>query len=204
MIVVAAGSSSRFDGDKMLTMVGGVALVAMTVVRVSPLVDQCVLVCRADQIDQLKGLALAAVIVPGGPTRTDSEVAGLSALTGDPDLIGIHDGARPNVSPALIERLFEQAALVGGAVPVVPPSAVLIDGDTHASMSDLMAAQTPQVFRGPGLVECYRMASMEGFLGHDTHEVVSRYGSLEVAAVPGEGTNIKVTRLSDLAEIIPR
>ena len=204
MIVVAAGSSSRFDGDKMLTMVGGVALVAMTVVRVSPLVDQCVLVCRADQIDQLKGLALAAVIVPGGPTRTDSEVAGLTALTGDPDLIGIHDGARPNVSPALIERLFEQAALVGGAVPLVPPSAVLIDSDTHASVSALMAAQTPQVFRGPDLVECYRMASMEGFLGHDTHEVVSRYGSLEVAAVPGEGTNIKVTYPSDLAGIIPR
>ena len=204
MIVVAAGSSSRFDGDKMLTMVGGVALVAMTVVRVSPLVDQCVLVCRADQIDQLKGLALAAVIVPGGPTRTDSEVAGLTALTGDPDLIGIHDGARPNVSPALIERLFEQAALVGGAVPLVPPSAVLIDSDTHASMSALMAAQTPQVFRGPDLVECYRTASVAGFVGHDTHEVVSRYGSLEVAAVPGEETNIKVTFPSDLAGIIPR
>lgn len=203
MIVVAAGSGSRFERDKMLTPIDGLPLVAITVARIRPHVDQCVLVCRADQLERVGDLDLDVTVAVGGPTRTTSEIAGIKALVGNPDLIGIHDGARPNLSPPLMEELFETARLVGGAVPVVPAAALLLDKESLSPIEGVMAAQTPQVFRGRELVSAFRQAQTGGFSGQDTVDVVHRYTDLDVAAVDGDPTNIKVTYPSDLARVMP-
>lgn len=203
MIVVAAGSGSRFESDKMLTPVDGHPLVAITVARVKPHVDQCVLVCRADQVERIRDLELGVTVAVGGPTRTTSEIAGVFALVGSPRLIGIHDGARPNLSPPLLEELFETARLTGGAVPVIPAGGLLLDNATLSPIEGVMAAQTPQVFRGRELTQAYRRADAEGFSSRDTADLILEYTNLEVAAVDGDPTNFKVTYPSDLARVIP-
>lgn len=64
----------------------------------------------------------------------------------------------------------------------------------------LRAVQTPQVFRAAELVEGYRLAEQAGFEGVDTAETVQRFTALEVALVPGDARNIKVTFVEDLLE----
>jgi 2-C-methyl-D-erythritol 4-phosphate cytidylyltransferase len=201
MIVVAAGTGNRFTGDKMMATVDGRPLVALTVARVRDHVDRCVVVCREEQLEALSRLDLGVDLTVGGPTRTASEIAGLAALTEEPDLIGIHDGARPNPGPRLVERLFEEAARVGGAVPVVPAPALVLDRETLQPVPGLMAAQTPQVFEGPALIRSYREAEAAGYSGQDTLDVVSRFASVPVVAVPGEATNLKVTFPEDLEKV---
>jgi 2-C-methyl-D-erythritol 4-phosphate cytidylyltransferase len=203
MIIVAGGSGSRFSNDKMLTPVDGRPLVEITVERVRPHVRQCVLVCRADQLAMVESMQLGVRLAVGGPTRTTSELAGLKALGRAPTLIGIHDGARPNVGPHLIEELFETAKKVGGAVPIIEPSSMLIDRETLEPLDGVYGVQTPQVFHARELIDAYVLADEEGFSGHDTLEVIQRFTSLEVAAVEGSPTNIKVTYPGDLARVIP-
>ncbi|HSK07602.1 MAG TPA: 2-C-methyl-D-erythritol 4-phosphate cytidylyltransferase [Acidimicrobiia bacterium] len=198
MIVVAAGSSVRFGGDKLMSEVAGVPLVAHTVSAVIDHVDRCILVCREDQVAALARLDLGVALVPGGPSRTASEMAGLAAL-GDPAvLIGVHDGARPLVPGALIDHLFETAARVGGAVPVVEPALPLVRKSDLTPVSRAWVAQTPQVFRGEQLLAAYVAAAKMGYEAQDTAEIAQRFGSLVIVAVPGEPGNIKVTEPGDL------
>ncbi len=200
MIIVAGGASSRFGGDKLMTAIEGRPLVMHTVAAASRYVDQCVLVCRDDQVETLRDLASEVEVVAGGETRTASEMAGLSAIGPEIDLIGIHDGARPLVSPELIATLFAAAADTGGAVPVLPAVGPIV------SRVDLRAvpavvAQTPQVFQARPLAEAYRIAEAQGFQGHDTADVVLAFSDVVIAAVAGDPSNIKVTFPADLETV---
>lgn len=197
MVIVAAGSSTRFGADKLMSDISGQPLIAHTVGAVKSTVDFCVLVARDDQIPELKALDLGIEIVPGGATRTESESAGLAAIPTN-RLIGIHDGARPAISQDLIDQLFEAASLHGGAVPGLPPRAALIERDGLTPVTDAVAVQTPQVFWGPELKSAYQAASKSGFTGYDTADVVRNFTDLQVAVIPGDPQNIKITYPEDL------
>lgn len=197
MIVVAAGSGVRFGEDKMMLQVAGLPLVAHTVAAVSGHADRCILVCRPDQMPALSELAPGVDLVPGGPTRTASEMAGLEAVGEATSLIGIHDGARPLVGPALVEQLFDTAARLGGAVPVVEPG-LLVRRSDLVKIDNAVVAQTPQVFRGEDLLAAFAAAADVGFVGADTAEVVRRFGTLEIGTVLGDPGNIKVTEPEDI------
>ncbi|MGI9609344.1 MAG: IspD/TarI family cytidylyltransferase [Acidimicrobiia bacterium] len=199
-IVVAAGASTRFNGDKMMIEVAGLPLVAHSVRSLQKHVGVCVLVCREDQQDRLSDLDLGAELVIGGATRTESELSGLAAVGGMPDVVGIHDGARPLVTSELIEELYQAAASTGGAVPVLDPELPLVKR-TNLEPAGAMVVQTPQVFRTAPLLSSFVKAAKDGFNGHDTADVVSRYSKAEIAAVPGDPTNIKVTYPEDLERV---
>ncbi len=201
MIVVGGGSSSRFGSDKLMTEVAGRPLIAHTIAALKDHVDVCVLVCRADQQAELDSLDLGVTIVPGGATRTNSEMAGLTALGGEYDLIGIHDGARPLISRDLVERLFNKADEVGAAVPALAPDTLLIDRRSLRPVQDATTAQTPQIFRGPALLAAYVRAAQTEFEGYDTVEVIHEFSDLTIAVVPGDPLNIKVTEPADLEKV---
>lgn len=201
--MVGGGSSSRFGSDKLMAPIAGEPLMAHTVRAVEPSVDRLILVCRHDQREELAALELGVELAEGGPSRTASEMSGLSLVDNSDGLVGIHDAARPLVQPELIERLFSEADRVGGAIPVLEPEGTLVDRASLEPAPNAFAAQTPQVFRAVELLAAYRLASEEGFEGHDTAEVVHRYSSLEIAAVPGDASNIKVTCPADL-EVVER
>ena len=153
MIVVGGGSSTRFGSDKLLAPVLGRPLVAHTIDAVAGHVDRCVVVVRPELVEEVRALAPDVDVTPGGASRTLSEMAGLAALGESVDLIGIHDAARPAASGALIEKLFDTAESVGGAVPVVPTDVMIIDRRTHLPVPALSRAQTPQVFWARELID---------------------------------------------------
>jgi len=201
MVVVAAGSSVRFGEDKMLRMVAGKPMVGHTVAAVIGHVDRCILVCRPDQMSVLSGLGTSVELISGGPSRTTSELAGLEAIGEPAGLIGIHDGARPMVPADLIETLFEAAARVGGAIPVVKPSSPIVGRSDLAPVEDTFFAQTPQVFRGEPLMAAYAAAADGGYEAQDTAAIVRRFAEIEIEAVPGDPSNIKVTFPDDFEMI---
>jgi len=201
MIVVGAGSSHRFGSDKLMSPVAGMPLIAHTVTAVIGRVDTCILVCREDQVPALDRLGLGAVLVPGGPTRTASEMAGLAAIGDRANLIGIHDGARPLVAPDLIEALFEAAARFGGAIPIVEASIPLVHKSTLTTVEGPVLAQTPQVFRGEELVDAYLRAARIEYQGQDTAEIAQKFTGLEIRGIPGDPSNIKVTFPEDLVTV---
>lgn len=198
MIVVAGGSATRFGGDKLMVEIAGRPLISHTVAAVSRAVDTTVVVARADLVEPMTELGLDAAITAGGATRTASELAGLATLGREYDLIGIHDAARPLVSPDLVERLYMKADEVGGAVPTLEPSQFLIDRRRLEPATGLVTVQTPQVFRGPELLAAFVHAARTGFEGHDTVEVLERFGEVDIAAVEGDPENLKVTFQDDL------
>ncbi|MGH3649439.1 MAG: IspD/TarI family cytidylyltransferase [Acidimicrobiia bacterium] len=204
MIVVGAGSSTRFGTNKLMVEVGGRPLIAHTIDAVREYVDVFVVVCRAEVVTRVEKLATGAIVTPGGATRTLSEMAGLAALGAGFDLIGIHDAARPSPEGVTIERLFTIADKTGGAVPVIAPERLIVDKETLRPVPGLARAQTPQVFRGGDLASAYLKAAQSGFEGHDTHEVMERFGEVIVVAVSGDETNVKVTYPADLETISDR
>ena len=187
----------------MLTMVAGKPLVAHTVAAVIGHVDRCILVCRTDQMPLLAPLVPGADLVAGGPSRTASELAGLEAIGEPARLVGIHDGARPMVPADLIETLFETAARVGGAVPVVPASGPIVRRSDLAPVENAVIAQTPQVFRGEPLLAAYAAATVVGYEAQDTAAIARRFSDIDIEGVPGDPDNLKVTVPGDLDLVRP-
>ena len=141
--------------------------------------------------------------VAGGATRQDSVAAGLAALAGDPpDLVLVHDGARPLIPPGTIAALVAALAEHPGAIPALAVAETLKraeDGLVAATVprENLVRAQTPQGFRFADLVAAQRFASAPVT---DDASVLEAAG-MRVALVAGHPDNIKITWPEDLARM---
>ena len=193
-VVVAGGSGSRFGRPKQLEPLGRARVVDHAVAGVAPYVAGTVLVVPRE----LLGLAdlPGDVLVPGGTSRSASVRAGLEAVPADVDYVLVHDGARPLVGAAVVDRVV--AALVEGAdgvVPVVPVTDSLRTTDGRAVDRDaFVAVQTPQGFRA----EVLRRAHAAGADATDDATLVDRAGG-RVVHVAGDPGNLKITVPADLA-----
>ncbi|HUP15667.1 MAG TPA: IspD/TarI family cytidylyltransferase [Acidimicrobiia bacterium] len=145
--------------------------------------------------------------VAGGVTRHQSEVSAIEFLAtaieaGAIDLIAIHDGARPFMTFELLDACIEAAVRFGGAVPGMPPEAPLYRMEEGAAVpldgDALIRVQTPQVFKARPLLDAYRASGEAGFEGVDTAETMEKFGTVEVAIVPADERNMKVTFVEDL------
>jgi 2-C-methyl-D-erythritol 4-phosphate cytidylyltransferase len=159
------------------------------------------------RLDHLTGDGPPLSTVAGGATRHQSEVSAIEFLAtaidaGAIDLIAIHDGARPFMTFQLLQACVEAAVRFGGAVPGMPPEAPLYqmeDGAAQPLASDaLIRVQTPQVFKARPLLGAYRASVEAGFEGIDTAETMEKFSTVEVAIVPGDERNMKVTFVEDL------
>ncbi len=148
-------------------------------------------------------------VVAGGPSRHESEYAGLTALSdaidaGDIEIVAIHDGARPFMTLDLLDTVIEAARRTGGAIPglTVEEPLFRVEGETASLLEPetLRRVQTPQAFRATPLLEAYRRAGATGYHGVDTAETIERYSDLSVSVVPGDPHNIKVTFVEDFFE----
>lgn len=198
MIVVAGGTATRFGGDKLMVEIAGRPLLSQSIDAVSSSADLVVVATRQDLLDRVKRLAPDAIVVKGGQSRTDSEIAGLAAVGPEFDLIGIHDGARPLVQAELIEDLYQTAQRVGGAVPSLEMPDLVVERRSLEPVDDVVRVQTPQVFRGPQLMAAFVRAAQTGFEGHDTVDVMMEYSDLPIEAVAGDPDNVKVTFPQDV------
>jgi 2-C-methyl-D-erythritol 4-phosphate cytidylyltransferase/2-C-methyl-D-erythritol 2,4-cyclodiphosphate synthase len=138
--------------------------------------------------------------VPGGATRHTSVRAGLEALAADPpDVVLIHDGARPLVPRGTIPALLEALRTHPGAIPALPVADTLKRGEAGVIAATvpregLFRAQTPQAFRFAAILAAHRAAAAEAT---DDAALLEAAG-LPVALVEGSERNLKITRPEDL------
>lgn len=137
-------------------------------------------------------------MVAGGATRWHSVYNGLQTIREDA-VIFVHDGVRPLLSTELVHNCYEQALLVGSAVPVVDSKdsvRVMTGGDSTAiERSRVKLVQTPQTFLSSVLLPAFAKEYKESFT--DEASVVEAYGG-KVFLLNGEAENIKITTPLDL------
>ena len=135
-IIVSAGQGRRFGGNtpKNFLSLCGRPMLLRTVDRflAARTIDNLIIVVAADQLSRARALldedaalqkAGAYLLQTGGATRQESVRRGLEMTGADCDIVVIHDGARPFVSPELIDRCVETAQDKGAVVGGVPPPA---------------------------------------------------------------------------------
>ena len=165
-ILVAAGSGSRFGAEtpKQFLPLAGKPVIRHAAEALAAHVDLLQPVGDAAAIaTALAGLPHLPP-VPGGATRQDSVRAGLEALAPHaPDIVLVHDAARPLIPPGTIPALLAALEHSAGAIPAVPVADTLkrvADGRITATVprDGLYRAQTPQAFRFPVLLAAHRAA----------------------------------------------
>ena len=208
-VIVAAGSASRMGGiDKVMAPLGGEPMILRTVrtFQNCGAIKEIVVVTREDLIlpitELCGGFDKVRAVVRGGDSRQASVKLGLSAFTDKMELAAVHDGARPLVSEAVIDRTVRAAHTYGGAAPVVSVKDTIkvFEGGFIASTPDretLRAVQTPQVFDLDLLRGALEKADKDGAAVTDDCSAVERLG-LKIRLVEGEERNLKVTTPMDL------
>lgn len=199
-LVVAAGQGRRFGSDKIWQPLGGLPLVAWSVraLAAAPSVGQLVLVVAPERLAAARMLlerlqVWAGVACAGGARRQDSVRAGL-AHVGDWPWVVVHDGARPFVTPDLVEAGVRAAEATGAAVAAIPVTDTVkqVQDETVVATlerASLRAVQTPQVFRRDLLVRAHQQADDEVT---DDAALVERLG-VAVRVFAGASENLKVT-----------
>ncbi|MBQ2263341.1 MAG: bifunctional 2-C-methyl-D-erythritol 4-phosphate cytidylyltransferase/2-C-methyl-D-erythritol 2,4-cyclodiphosphate synthase [Loktanella sp.] len=204
-IIVAAGRGTRAGTEipKQWQRLGSrsIAAHAMQPFAVHPGIAGLVLVLHPDDINSnLWQDTPPAQVVAGGATRKQSVMAGLAAVPAGTTQVLIHDAARPLVTAAIIDRVLAALATHQGAAPAVAVTDTLWHGDAGnvtgvQDRSGLYRAQTPQGFHLAPLLAAHQM-----HVDDATDDVgVARAAGLDVAIVPGDESNIKVTSPGDFA-----
>lgn len=212
-LVVAAGKSERMgpDVDKAFLSLGTRPVLAYSLLALEqcPMIDGVILVVRKDRLDAARGLAQVfgcdkvRSIVPGGASRQDSVMSGLSELGDDVRMVAVHDGARPCVTPALIGETVKMAKRHGSGVAAVKITDTVKEVERGMVVSrtvdrnKLWAVQTPQTFRVDLLTRAYEYVEKKKLTVTDEAAAVEALGE-PVHLVPASPSNIKITAPEDL------
>ncbi len=145
------------------------------------------------------GFTKNIVFVAGGDTRFQSVKNGLGQVK-EPAIVFVHDAVRCLLTPALIQRCYQQALEKGSAIPAVSSTDTvrLIKGERNElfDRENVMLIQTPQTFQSDTLLTAFKQEYNPSFT--DEANVVEASGK-PVFLVDGEFENIKITRPLDLA-----
>jgi len=207
VIVVAGGKGLRMGGEipKQFFLLNGLPILMRTI-KVFTSTDpkiKVVLVLPKNQVEYWKSLCVEHKftidhqLAFGGDTRFHSVKSGLSHV--ENGLVAIHDAVRPLVSDQTIKVCFEQAAIRGNAVPVIPVNDSIrkVDGSENqlVNRDDYRIVQTPQVFQTALIKDAFSQPYDASFT--DDASVLESNGGL-VNLVSGNFENIKITRPSDV------
>ena len=221
-LIVAAGRGHRVGGPlpKQYRPLAGRAVLGHSVRRFAahPLIDRVRVVINPadrplydDAVRESGGAAGGKLLAPvaGGESRQDSVRCGLESLAqASPDLVLIHDGARPLVSAAVIDGTLDALDTHDGAVAALPlsdslkraaPDGAVPDGTVVAGAvprESLWRAQTPQGFRYPAILDAHRRAAGRALTDDAS---VAESAGLSVALTPGDEDNLKITTEQDFA-----
>jgi len=204
-LLVAAGTGSRLGAEtpKQFLSIAGRQVIRHAAEALAREVSLIQPVGDAEPIAAaLAGLDVLP-IVAGGATRQDSVRAGLEALAAHaPDIVLVHDAARPVIPPGTIPALLAALNSAPGAIPAVPVADTLkrgVAGQSGGTVAreNLFRAQTPQAFHFPLLLALHRAAQP----GATDDAAILEAGGHAVALVPGHEDNIKLTYKEDLVRL---
>ena len=206
-ILVAAGSSRRMGFDKLAAQLAGKPVLrrSLEALLAARSVRSVVLVCPADRWSLLEGMEFTKPVirVDGGADRHESVAAGLAAIHTDAELVAVHDGARPLVSPDDIDRCVEAAAEHHAATLAKRATETMKRSDADdlslesVDRENLWCMETPQVFSAELLRAAYQKIASEKLAVTDEVSALQRIGK-RVKFIPSTTPNLKITTPSDL------
>jgi 2-C-methyl-D-erythritol 4-phosphate cytidylyltransferase/2-C-methyl-D-erythritol 2,4-cyclodiphosphate synthase len=213
-LLMAAGSGTRFGAaqpKQYLPLLGRpVIRHAAEALLAEGLVDILLPVCAAGEEGRIAALLDGLPVLPavaGGATRQASVRAGLEALAGRapevvPEVVLVHDAARPVVPRGTIPSILEALRAAPGAIPAQPVADTLKRGEGRAILgtvarAGLFRAQTPQGFRFGALLAAHRAAGGEATDDAQLLELADE----RVVLVAGSETNVKITFPEDLERV---
>ncbi len=213
VIIAAAGSSRRMEGrDKLWTPLAGRITLARTidVFEASDLINNIVLVLSSERLDdttrlcQQEGWSKITSIVEGGNRRQDSVRNGLDSLAQlapTTQWVMIHDGARPFVTPGILETGLKTAQECNAAIAAVPVKDTIKQVEqgwisSTLDRSQLWAIQTPQIFSFHLIRHAYQTVPFE--LEFTDDAALLEHLGTRVAIFKGSYRNIKITTKEDL------
>lgn len=208
-IIVAGGTGQRMGTvvPKQFLAIEGKTILLHTIDQfVAAFSDiNFVIVLPAGYIQEGKDLIASSRLtqqfqfVAGGDTRFQSVKNGLAQVEQDA-IVFVHDAVRCLLTPALIQRCYQQAVEKGSAIPAVSSTDTIriIEGAAHhvVDRENVMMIQTPQTFNAALLIKAFEQTYQTSFT--DEANVVEASGT-PVYLVDGEFENIKITRPLDLA-----
>ena len=228
-VIAAAGSSLRMGGTKKefmplnpqndptvkpLTVLGS----AVTAFAASPRIDLIVIAIppgaeeaarEALQPELAGSTGKKILFTEGGKTRQLSVFNALCLLTQySPSWVLIHDGARPWITTALIEKIIDAVAVHKAVIPLLPLIETPKEGNfsgadgtgfitRHLRRSQVGSAQTPQAFSFAGILEAHKKAAGRNTENTDDAEIWGEFTG-PVAVIPGDPENRKITFAGDL------
>jgi 2-C-methyl-D-erythritol 4-phosphate cytidylyltransferase len=211
-IIPAAGMGIRMGSNvpKQFLLLDGKPILhhTLSVLDQCSIVDEIVLVVSEEEIGKAQhqiqdSHPKVTKIVMGGKERQDSVHNGLQSLDSETDIVVVHDGVRPFVSPDLIRETVEAARDFGAAIAAIPVSDTIKKVDEEGLVertierSGLWRVQTPQTFQVSLLKEAFAKARGDNYYGTDESSLIEYLGR-EVKVIPGSEFNIKITRSEDL------
>jgi 2-C-methyl-D-erythritol 4-phosphate cytidylyltransferase len=211
-IVVAAGSGKRFKAEKpkqFLELAGKpVVIHTLQAFENCASIDEIVVVVPQFETNDftesnaLRNLGKLKAVVAGGNTRAASVLNGFRAVSPNAEIVAVHDGARPLVTPEEITRTIEKARETGAAILValVTDTIKEIAGDKIVGTIErtrLRRALTPQCFRAEILRRAFEEFTDLNEIATDESFLVEKLG-VTVSFVEGGSQNIKITVPDDL------
>lgn len=210
-IILAGGTGERFgrQGGKQLVKIAGKPILTWSAEAFDAVGDVglIVVVCPQERHEEYLREAIdpfpfvtPIAMAPSGDIRQESAFSGLEYVPDDFEFVALHDGARPLVSPALIEHVIStvkgnfdaDGAVVAyrsiDTLKVVENGVVMGTPDRSVFWN----AQTPQVFRTGIYRRAHASALADGFVGTDDSSLIERLGG-RVLVVEGSRDNIKLT-----------
>jgi 2-C-methyl-D-erythritol 4-phosphate cytidylyltransferase len=213
-IIAAAGQGTRMAGQrpKQFLELAGVPIIFHTLKAFEQCdaIQQIIVVMAAEEITGFQALAdqhnlqKLNAVVPGGATRADSVLRGLNVVEeANVEIVAVHDGVRPFVTPDEIAQTIQAAKLAGAAILVSAPVDTVKEVKNGTvvktlNRSELRNALTPQCFTYKLLRRAYEEADVFDPELTDESSLVERLG-VRVVTVEGSPRNIKLTRPEDIA-----
>lgn len=217
-VIVAAGRGERAgtatDGPKQYRLIGGREVLAWTLetFRQHPRIGPIAVVIHPDdhalftRATEKLSVPASFMVVEGGADRQESVKKGLEALSvAEPEHVLIHDGVRPFVDEALIERVISE--LDAGSKAVLPALAVAdtlkaADETGHVAKTvprdGLYGAQTPQGFKFKAILDAHRKAAPDTQSVFTDDSAIAEWAAMPVKLVEGDPENVKLTFARDL------
>lgn len=211
-IVMAAGRGQRFGGEvpKQFVDLAGCPVVVRAIATFRKWCPEVSIIVALNPGDRRRWSEIAdrhgltdVMVAHGGATRWESVKNTMAALRlRQNDVVMVHDGARPLLTPVILDNLLDALGGHVGAIPVVPLTDSIRrlgpDGSSQSvDRGEYRAVQTPQAFDGLTLQRAYGLPYRPDFT--DDASVMAAAGCNEIALVDGDVRNIKITNPQDVA-----
>ncbi len=208
-IIVAAGSSRRMGFNKLLAPLAGEPVLRRTLATFQKCeaVDEIIVVAGDAVRTEIEvwraDFHKIVQVIAGGAERHLSVHAGLQALNTACDIVAVHDGARPLISPEQIARCIEAARTQGAIACARPMTETLKRCDSEGCITESVdranawIMETPQVFQRDVLTRAYAAVMRDGVLVTDEVSAVQHLGE-PVFVVENTGPNPKITFPADI------